>query len=104
MTPCSGSTPSASIQQFGFQFQAPINRRVERNQYRADQIQYQRARRAYMLLRDQIVQPIRLDMRELDAQPQAVRHRPRAGSLQLHVRPSRRRMPCYGLSEGGQCR
>ena len=56
---------SASIQQFGFQFQAPINRRAERNQYRADQIQYQRARRAYMLLRDQIVQQIRLDMREL---------------------------------------
>jgi outer membrane protein TolC len=56
---------SASIQQFGLQFQAPINRRVERNQYRADQIQYQRARRAYMLLRDQIVQQIRLDMREL---------------------------------------
>ena len=56
---------SASIQQFGFQFQAPINRRAERNQYRLDQIQYQRARRAYMLLRDQIVQQIRLDMREL---------------------------------------
>ena len=56
---------SASVQQFGLQFQAPINRRVERNQYRADQIQYQRARRAYMLLRDQIVQQIRLDMREL---------------------------------------
>jgi hypothetical protein len=56
---------SASIQQFGLQFQAPINRRAERNQYRADQIQYQRARRAYMLLRDQIVQQIRLDMREL---------------------------------------
>jgi len=56
---------SASIQQFRFQFQAPINRRAERNQYRIDQIQYQRARRAYMLLRDRIVQQIRLDMREL---------------------------------------
>lgn len=56
---------SASTHQFGLQFQAPINRRAERNQYRADQIQYQRARRAYMLLRDQIVQKIRLDMREL---------------------------------------
>ncbi len=56
---------SASLQQFGFQFQAPINRRAERNQYRSDQIVYQRARRAYMLLRDQIVQQIRLDMREL---------------------------------------
>ena len=56
---------SASVHRFGLQFQAPINRRVERNQYRADQIQYQRARRAYMLLRDQIVQQIRLDMRDL---------------------------------------
>ncbi|MGC8639759.1 MAG: TolC family protein [Isosphaeraceae bacterium] len=56
---------SASFQQFGFQFQAPINRRAERNQYRADQITYQRARRAYMQLRDQIVQQIRYDMREL---------------------------------------
>ena len=56
---------SASIQQFGLQFQAPINRRAERNQYRQDQIVYQRARRAYMQLRDEIVQKIRLDMREL---------------------------------------
>ncbi|WP_165226499.1 TolC family protein [Aquisphaera insulae] len=56
---------SASVHRFGLQFQAPINRRVERNQYRAGQITYQRARRAYMLLRDQIVQQVRFDMREL---------------------------------------
>jgi outer membrane protein TolC/uncharacterized membrane protein YgcG len=56
---------NSSIQTFGLQFQAPINRRAQRNQYRADQIQYQRARRAYMLARDTIVQQIRLDMREL---------------------------------------
>ena len=54
-----------SIQTFGLQFQAPINRRVQRNQYRADQIQYQRARRAYMQTRDTVVQQIRLDMRQL---------------------------------------
>ena len=54
-----------TIQTFGLQFDAPINRRAERNQYRADQIQYQRVRRAYMLNRDQIVQQIRLDMRNL---------------------------------------
>jgi hypothetical protein len=54
-----------SIQSFGLQFQAPINRRAQRNQYRADQIQYQRARRAYMLARDTVVQQIRFDMREL---------------------------------------
>jgi Outer membrane efflux protein len=54
-----------TIQTFGLQFDAPINRRAERNQYRADQIQYQRARRAYMLARDTVVQQIRLDMRDL---------------------------------------
>jgi hypothetical protein len=54
-----------TIQTFGLQFDAPINRRAERNQYRGDQIQYQRARRAYMLNRDQVVQEIRLDMRNL---------------------------------------
>jgi outer membrane protein TolC len=56
---------SASVQRFGLEFQAPINRRVERNAYRADQIVYQRARRAYMALRDEIVREIRLDLREL---------------------------------------
>ena len=55
-----------NIQTFGLQFDAPINRRAERNQYRADQIQYQRARRAYMLARDTVVQEIRLDMRNLE--------------------------------------
>jgi outer membrane protein TolC len=54
-----------SIQTFGLQFDAPINRRAERNQYRADQIQYQRARRFYMENRDAVVQQIRLDMRNL---------------------------------------
>src|SRR5262249_5023649 len=54
-----------TVQTFGLQFDAPINRRQERNQYRANQIQYQRARRAYMQTRDQIVQQIRLDMRNL---------------------------------------
>jgi len=54
-----------SIQTFGLQFQAPINRRAQRNQYRADQINYQRARRQYMLARDMVVQEIRQDMRQL---------------------------------------
>ncbi len=54
-----------TIQTFGLQFDAPINRRAERNQYRADQIQYQRARRFYMQNRDLVVQQIRLDMRNL---------------------------------------
>jgi hypothetical protein len=56
---------NSSVQTFGLQFDAPINRRAERNQYRADQINYQRARRAYMLSRDTVVQEIRFDMRQL---------------------------------------
>ncbi len=56
---------TSSVQSLGLQFDAPINRRAERNQYRADQIQYQRARRAYMLARDTVVQDIRLDTRQL---------------------------------------
>ncbi len=56
---------SASVHRFGLEFQAPINRRLERNAYRAGQIQFQRARRAYMALRDEIVRQIRLNEREL---------------------------------------
>lgn len=56
---------SNSTQQFGFEFDAPINRRAERNAYRASQITYQRARRTYMQTRDTIVQQIRQDMRQL---------------------------------------
>jgi len=54
-----------TIQTFGLQFNAPINRRQQRNQYRADQIAYQRERRAYMLARDTVVQQIRANMRQL---------------------------------------
>jgi outer membrane protein TolC len=56
---------SNSTQRFGFEFDAPINRRAERNAYRTAQITYQRARRAYMLTRDTVVQQIRQDMRQL---------------------------------------
>ncbi|WP_406700472.1 hypothetical protein V5E97_16825 [Singulisphaera sp. Ch08] len=50
----------------GLRFNAPIVRRQQRNLYRAEQIGYQRARRAYMLNHDTIVQQIRLDMRLLN--------------------------------------
>ncbi len=69
---------ASSIQTFGLQFDAPINRRAERNQYRADQIQYQRDRRAYMLARDTVVQQIRLDMRQLVLAAADVRDQSRA--------------------------
>jgi|GEM_PF-1023741 len=50
----------------GIRFNAPIVRRQQRNLYRADQIAFQRARRAYMLNHDSVVQQIRLDMRTLN--------------------------------------
>lgn len=56
----------ASEHTVGIAFSPPINRRAQRNQYRANQITYQRARRAYMELHDQIVHDIRLDMRTLN--------------------------------------
>ncbi|WP_422930517.1 TolC family protein [Singulisphaera sp. PoT] len=56
----------ASRHSVGIQFNAPINRRIQRNQYRSDQIQYQRARRSYMQNHDLIVQQIRADIRELN--------------------------------------
>ena len=52
-------------QQVGIEFDAPVNRYAERNVYRASQINYQQARRAYMLTRDDIVRQIRLDVRNL---------------------------------------
>lgn len=49
----------------GLQFDGPLNRLAERNNYRAALIAHQRARRAYMDLSDQIEQEVRLDLRSL---------------------------------------
>jgi outer membrane protein TolC len=49
----------------GVQFDGPLNRQAERNAYRAAQIDYQRARRAYMALSDRIEQQVRVSLRSL---------------------------------------
>jgi outer membrane protein TolC len=49
----------------GLQFDGPLNRQAERNQYRAAQVNYQRARRAYMELSDRIEQDVRVNVRSL---------------------------------------
>ncbi len=49
----------------GLQFDSPLNRVAERNQYRLSLISYQRARRAYMQATDQVEQQIRNDIRSL---------------------------------------
>jgi hypothetical protein len=46
-------------------FDGPLNRLAQRNDYRATLIAYQRTRREFMLLQDQIERAIRLDLRNL---------------------------------------
>jgi outer membrane protein TolC len=59
---------SASSYRVGVSFDGPLNRKAERNIYRTDLIEYQRARRGYLAGRDAIVQSVRLDVRKLTAE------------------------------------
>jgi outer membrane protein TolC len=49
----------------GLQIDTPLNRQAERNAYRTSIITYQQAKRAYVLLSDQIEQQVRQDLRQL---------------------------------------
>ncbi len=51
---------------FGFQFDSAITRLAERNRYREALIDYQRARRSYMLFEDQVSQSLRNTLRIID--------------------------------------
>lgn len=69
-TPPDVSNPFAFDNRFtrltvGLQFDGPLNRLAERNQYRAALIAYQQARRGYMNQSDQIEQEVRLTLRRL---------------------------------------
>jgi outer membrane protein TolC len=57
---------SANRYTVGVRFDNALNRFAERNVYRAAQIRYQQARRAYMALRDGIVADVRRDIRQLE--------------------------------------
>ncbi|WP_158521147.1 TolC family protein [Fuerstiella marisgermanici] len=57
---------SASTLRAGLQFDGPLNRMAERNDYRASQIEYQRARRNYMAARDSILFDVRKILRNLN--------------------------------------
>jgi hypothetical protein len=57
----------ASRYRVGLAFDGPLNRMAERNIYRAQLIEYQRARREFIASRDDIVRAIRLDLRRLAA-------------------------------------
>ncbi len=50
----------------GLRFDTPLNRLAERNDYRESQIEYQRARRDYMLFEDKISQSLRNTLRIID--------------------------------------
>jgi outer membrane protein TolC len=60
-------TSEASRYRVGVRFDGPLNRKAERNIYRSELVNYQRARRAFIASRDAIVQAIRLDLRNLKA-------------------------------------
>ena len=55
----------ASSYRVGVRWDAPLNRLAERNIYRAELINYQRARRAFLARRDTVVQAVRRDLRAL---------------------------------------
>ena len=57
---------SASTYSVGFHFEAPLNRLVERNAYRASLISYEQARRTFMAAEDGIEQQIRQNVRNLN--------------------------------------
>ena len=56
---------SANSYRAGFEFDGPLNRFAERNQYRVAQINHQQARRDFMALKDNISAQIRADVRAL---------------------------------------
>lgn len=58
----------ASRYSVGVNFDGPLNRMAERNQYRLNLILYQRAKRSYMELSDQIEAAVRQDLRQLERQ------------------------------------
>ncbi len=55
----------SSSHRVGIQFTAPLDQVAERNQYRAAQVNYQRARRDYMLFEDNVKLQIRTSWRDL---------------------------------------
>jgi hypothetical protein len=50
----------------GAEFDAPLTRLAERNFYRQSLIDYQQARRSYMLFEDRVLQALRLDIRQVN--------------------------------------
>jgi len=62
--PLSFDTDEAEFS-FGVQFRAPLDQIAEQNAYRTSLINYQRARRSYMLFEDQVKQQVRRALRAM---------------------------------------
>lgn len=60
----------ASRYRAGIQFEGPLNRQIARNNYRQSLIQYDRARRDYMLVQDQVMLELRQVLRQLETDRQ----------------------------------
>lgn len=58
---------NANRYRVGLRFDGPLNRKLESTIYRTELVNYQRARRDYIGSCDQVVQAVRLDVRELEA-------------------------------------
>src|SRR5262249_32791761 len=55
----------ASSYSIGLLWETPLNRQVERNNYRQSLVNYQRARRNFMAAEDDIVRTLRQELRQL---------------------------------------
>lgn len=92
-TPATGNHPldfrgAASNFQVGLQMAAPLDQVQVRNSYRQSIIAFQQARRAYMLLEDQVKYDIRTSWRQLKVNAQifeATRKQLRQSALQLDI-------------------
>ncbi len=90
--------------QAGIQFTAPLDQVLERNNYRQSQVAYQRARRAYMLLEDNIKLDVRSEWRQLQVLKQnfeTARQNLRIASVQLDSSIETSNQPASMQRSGG---
>ncbi len=85
----------------GLGFTTPLDRRAERNNYRAAQIAYQQARRGYMAFEDQLELDIRQTVRTLEELSQTIvqsRRRVQFSARELDLAETQAGLAQRGLS------
>lgn len=80
--PLSFRAPTTNLQ-LGLEFDAPITRLIERNDYREALINYQRSRRGYIQSRDALNQGLRALLRQIDQLRQEVEIQRRAVTIAI---------------------